>query len=869
MNNLYKEGGIKMPIENNLPTIFDTATETEDGLMSYQDKIKMNKLDESLNDKVSKTDKIKSSQLDISTDAYKIQPENLSDNVKKMMTGQTSVESTVPNNGVTTEKLATNSVTIDKIDKRVLLGNIVSTRPLNFAFDTKKVSINIPQGTLFLTDATTKRFLVTGCDSKSVTVNINYPSEFDGLNYIISEPSGSLTMINYRKLSTINSTNSIMALVSLTTTFESTIVMNGNYTINGLAQGIGTESAALLSTGKIVFDELTGIIDFTEANQLHLIIGGMFNRTIASQASIRLADYSNDSIYVLYWDNATSSLKTSLATITNTDTDINKIAMIKDGRIIPFVNTGIFYSKPYIEAPYYTETFDNINSINIIANAPINIDTKNECKLEFFNETFVCLNQQNLQVKNQECYYEDREGVHYILFDLDEQTLSCRHYKQPIDNTKNNIIIATMWITEGKFPEVTGNMTYTVNGKSVYQDDLSTAENAISKLQDIVSSDLTKNRILSSFELFMINGEDTPIYSSSMLIRDTEGVKPAISYKNKNSEMSPVTRFFNGNILIDSAKLSNNINLLASDKYNKGSYLTKTVNINKVEPTHKNGQTVKILCIGDDLINDKTAYYVKNKLTSLGVNPNMLGTMINSQVYGEGRSGWFYSTFVGASGRGYLEGKITPQTSKGTSSVLLNPFLRTANADDKANYPNDCYRATGAYIEKNYYNDSNKNGAFYIFDFAKYLELQGIETPDIITIAIKPEMVKVFTEDIVSTNMKYLKQLVNSIRRALPDTYIALIPQYGISTAYPEIWETTYKMIEETVTYVTVLKDSKIKVISSWLHMCREFGTDGFTKDINNDQLYNEYIDDPLDNTLTENAKIELANSITAFIMNI
>ena len=35
-----------MPIENNLPQIFDTATQTEDGLMSYQDKIKLDKIDE-------------------------------------------------------------------------------------------------------------------------------------------------------------------------------------------------------------------------------------------------------------------------------------------------------------------------------------------------------------------------------------------------------------------------------------------------------------------------------------------------------------------------------------------------------------------------------------------------------------------------------------------------------------------------------------------------------------------------------------------------------------------------------------------------------------------------------------------------------
>lgn len=856
-----------MPIENNLPIIFDVATETEDGLMSYQDKIKLNRLDGTLSDKISKTDKISSSQLDTSSDAAKIQPENLSDAVKKMMTGESSVEATVPNNGVTTEKLANNSVTIDKIDKRVMVGNIVSPRPLNFAFDTKKVTITIPQGSLLLLDGTTSRNLVTGSDTKTVTVNINYPTDFTGLNYIISAPEGTLNIINYRNISTIPVTNTVIALVTLSSTYEATIVMNGNYTINGLAQGIGTESAALLGNGKIIFDAQTGIIDFTQATELYLMIGGVYRNTIYTQASIRLADYATDTIYSVYWDNATTSLK-AVQVSSVVDTDISKIAIIKDGRIIPFVDTGIFYSKPYIDAPYYTETFENINNIGISSNTPINIVTEGECKVEFFDETFVYLNQTTMQVKNQDCYYDDREGMHYILFDIDAQTISCRHDKVAADG-RLYIVLGTMWISESKYPEVSGNFTYTVDGKTPYQDNLSSAESSIKNLQDIVSSDLTKNRILSGPELYMINGEKTPIYSSSMLVKDTEGVKPALSYKENNDEMKPVNKFFNESILVDPSELSSNISLLASDKYNKGSYLKKDVKINKVDASHKNGQSIKILCLGDDLINDKTAYYLRNKLTALGVTPVMLGTMINDQVYGEGRDGWFYSTFIGASGRGYKEGRITPQTSKGSSTILLNPFVRTANADDKANHPNDCYRATGAYVEKNYYNDTDKNGAFYIFDFAKYMEVQGIETPDVVLIAIKPELVNVFTDDIVSTNMNYLRQLVAGIRIALPNAYIGLVPQYAISTAYPDIWENTYKMIEEANNYVSTSKDDKLKVIPSWLHMCREFGTADFVNNVDNDQLFEEVVEDPLNNTLSEDAKIELANSLTAFIMNI
>lgn len=864
-----------MAIENNLPIIFDTATQTEDGLMSYQDKIKLDEIDQELTNKLSKTDKISSSQLDTSSDAVKIQPEHLSDAVKQMMTGQASVEATVPNNGVTTEKLATNAVTVDKIDKRLLLGNVVSPRPLNFAFDSKKVTINIPQGSLLLTDATTNRILVTGSDIQDVTVNINYPTDFDGLNYIVSSPTGSLSMINHRKQSTIGNTDTVMALVSLSSTYEATIVMNGNYNINGLAQGIGTESAALLADGKIVFDKSTGIIDFTDTTYLVLMIGGVYNRTILDQASIRLGNYAIDSVYSLYWDNATSSLKTALATIDNTDTDINKIAMIHDGRIIPFVDTGIFYSKPYVNAPYYTETFEYIDNVGLISPTPINILTEGEAKIEIPEETYVFVNEQKILVDNTECYYDDREGLHYILFDLDYNTLSCKYEneeqitRQAIPMNVNNIVIGAMWIATDKFPQVSGNFQYTVNGKTVYQDDLSENANSIKELKDIIGSNLEDNKILVSDELYMISDEELPIYSSSMLIKDTEGVKPAISYNKKGNTLAPRTEFFESNILIDPSNLGTDIKLLAFDKYNSKSYLSKDVKINKVDSTHKQGQTVKVLCLGDDLINDKTAYYLKSKLDTLGLTVNMLGTMINSQVYGEGRNGWFYSTFVGASGRGLKEGKITPQTSKAESSIFLNPFVRVANADDKANKPNDCYRSTGAYIEKNYYNDSDTSGAFYIFDFAKYIEVQGIETPDVVVLAIKPELAKVFTEDIVSTNMMYLKQIVSGIRAALPDTTIALIPQYGSCTVFDDLWVTTSKMIEETMKYVATLNDDKIKVLSSWLHMGREFGSVYNNTNNNNTQLYIKQIHDVANTKLSENAKIELANSIAAFIMNI
>lgn len=861
MNNLYK-GGTKMAIENNLPIIFDTATQTEDGLMSFSDKIKLDNLEGNLNDKLNVTDKIPSSMLDISSDAVKIQPENLSDSVKAMMTGTSPVNASVANNSITTEKLATNAITVDKIDKRVLLGHVVSPRPLNFAFDTKKVSINIPQGSLFLTDATTKRALVTGVDTEDKVVNINYPTEFDGLNYIVSNPTGILTMVNHRKVNEITNTNSIMSLVSLTKTYQVSIVMNGNYTINGLAHGIGTESAALMGTGKIVFDKQTGIIDFTKVSNLQLLVGGIFNRAIESQASIRLVDYTEDSIYCLYWDNATSTLKTNVSIISNTDTDIYKIALIKDGIISPFVDTGIYYSKPYMDAPYYTESFDCIDTITLIGKGAINITNDDEYAIHIPEETYICVNQRELLVKNLKCAYDGKDGLYYILFNLDTQMMSCRHYEEA-ESDDMNIVVGTFWVHKTDII-VSDNIQCTVNGKIPYQDDLAEAEAHIENLNSIVVSALDDSRILVGDDIYMIEGEELPIYESSILTNTAEGIKSAICYNKNNDEMSPRVKFFDGDIILDDT-IGDKVTLRAYDKYNTHSYLTKEVTINKVAPTYKSGMPIKILCLGDELIAYKTVAYINNKLTALGTKPEMVGTMISNEVHNEGRPGWLYSTFIGVSGRGAIDGKITPQTSKGVSSVSMNPFVRLANATDKSDNPHNCYRATGAFEEKTYYTDDNKDGEFYIFDFANYLQVQEIETPDIVVIAIKPEMMKVFTDDVVNANMRYIQTLVHGIRTALPDAYIALVPQYGTCTKYADEWEAMTEMISRSIKYVDELNDDKVKVLSAWVHMNREFGTE-FVANEDHDQLYEANVNDI---KLSETAKIELANAITAFIMNI
>ena len=848
-------------ISNNLPKIQDCATQTEDGLMSYSDKIKLDSIDARLDEKLDKTTKITSAMMDTSTNANKIQPNNLSDEVKKMMTGTSPVSPTLPNGSVVNEYLADNAVTYSKIDKRLLQGFVVSPSPINFIFDEVKLSINIPQYSRIMVDSVTPRSLVANIDTKSVTVNLNYPADHDGVNAIFSKADGTLELINYRKFNTVANTSILMAFIYYKDG-EPSVVMNGQFTINGVRQGIGTESAGLFGTGRIVLDEKAGIIDFTQAQVLYLVINGVYNSIIQNQANIRLASYTADQAYCLYWDRVTGTLKTALANNSNTDVNIDKIAIIQNGRIVPFVPSGIWFSKPYIEAPYYTETFEDINTTALVCKTPANFNMDNSTLELVEEESFVALNGNVIKVLNANAPFANRDGIQLIWFDLDTSVVSITHYKDAVTGAK--ILLGSFWLLEGLYPQVSANFKYTVNGKSDYENDISETGNRVTSLENKFSVNIEDNFLLAPSDIYMVAGDELPLYKSSLVTDNNDGVETAIKYNKNGDAIHPVIKKFE-DIEIESAMVGNKITLIANPKYDTEKYASKEVQIHSVLPESNMEKEVNILCIGDGIINNGVAKLLKERLALYNMRPTMVGTMVNSMVAGEGRDGWMYSTFTGASGRGVKPGTIMPQLSKGTSSILLNPFLRTATADDKAMNPNICYRQTGAVNEKSYYTDSNKNGNFYIFDFSKYLEVQAIKTPDIVTISIGAENTFKLDQNGISSCMTNLKQMVSGIKSALPEATIAIIPQYGLSKKDTNYWELGAEIIKQVQEYVNELgAESNVYIVPVWCHQNREFNytTETVTDDYTVNTLTSESI---LDSAGLQ----EYANVLAAFIMNL
>lgn len=99
--------------------------------------------DEKLSLKRDKATKIKSSDLDTSADSNKIKQINLSEEVKQMMTGTTPINTEVATGGVTTEKLANDSVALSKVHQNILTGTILIDRtPPNYDTSTKVFDFN-------------------------------------------------------------------------------------------------------------------------------------------------------------------------------------------------------------------------------------------------------------------------------------------------------------------------------------------------------------------------------------------------------------------------------------------------------------------------------------------------------------------------------------------------------------------------------------------------------------------------------------------------------------------------------------------------------------------------------------------------------
>lgn len=138
-----------MPILNSLPKAIQIATEKTNGLMSADDKIlvnKINRIEADVSNKMNRDEKIKSSQLDTSNNASKIQLNNLSNEVISAMTGNTPVSQEIALGSLITDYYANKSVTFSKRTAVGSIAVIVSNDFCNFNTEAdSEITLSIPK----------------------------------------------------------------------------------------------------------------------------------------------------------------------------------------------------------------------------------------------------------------------------------------------------------------------------------------------------------------------------------------------------------------------------------------------------------------------------------------------------------------------------------------------------------------------------------------------------------------------------------------------------------------------------------------------------------------------------------------------------
>ena len=245
----------------------------------------------------------------------------------------------------------------------------------------------------------------------------------------------------------------------------------------------------------------------------------------------------------------------------------------------------------------------------------------------------------------------------------------------------------------------------------------------------------------------------------------------------------------------------------------------KTIIVRK-KSTNPTTNNINLLCIGDSITNRGLANGVSNYLgTQYGLIETSVGTMINNyHQNGEGREGWKFTNFTGKNWVSQNGTKIMPATGATNNELSVNPFVKIATSSDLANNPNYCYDLNGKS-----YSEVSTSDAYYIYDFANYLSVQSIATPDIITIALS-------TNDILSGSSTYnddcknaLLFMIKKIREALPTVKIGVVPtfNFGMDKRGNDLQLKALNWTKVCIEAIEALADVNCDVIATYMSVDR------------------------------------------------
>lgn len=347
--------------------------------------------------------------------------------------------------------------------------------------------------------------------------------------------------------------------------------------------------------------------------------------------------------------------------------------------------------------------------------------------------------------------------------------------------------------------------------------------------------DKVKDRALYANKLFLFEDEPLAIHKDSLFVDVTSSKKVKVSILSSTANGAQRLEVQNP-LLLNTSSLGSTAEIIIEQTNDKNVTIKKTVNIKKANKASKAGLIRNILMFGDSLtqgnngVNSSPIYQVKNRIAALGMTANMVGSFnietlaadAIGSYRGEGRGYWQYLNFVGMGNSPYGQ-VITPKFTGGGTTKFQNPFLRLATNTDYSAHPTWCFRNTGVHNELSYSSDTVKTGNFYIFDFANYLTVQNVPTPDIITIALGTNDWQESLSNDLNKSVLACEIMVTKIREALPGVKILIVPANALSISRIE-WNTHFAILaEKIITKIETLfsADSNIHTLPLFAHSSR------------------------------------------------
>lgn len=347
------------------------------------------------------------------------------------------------------------------------------------------------------------------------------------------------------------------------------------------------------------------------------------------------------------------------------------------------------------------------------------------------------------------------------------------------------------------------------------------------------------NRLVFPNKLFLVEGEELPLFKRSMFAKYTEAaldsmnvfITPSVEAKTKRGQRH--YRSIENELYVTPEMLGKN-GEVASVRMTHVAYPDNRYNvpvtIKSAPKEDADGKDKTMLFIGDSLTEGSMASDFKNKMKDkYNCDIKVVGTYSSAytkNIASEGRGWWQYRSFIGKCNKTGAPHTLAPSGATATGK-WENPFLRLATTKDKNKNPDLCFTMTSSVSETSYAENPNL-GDYYIFDFDYYLSNHKVDKPDFITIALSTNDINL-QRDVYDYDkrMFYMKEglrlMLRSIQASLPSAKVAIIPapiSAASTTGYTR-WEA------ENTNWLyecqKICKEYEVDFVPVYLHVPRDY----------------------------------------------